>query len=123
MRLKLDARALVLVALAFYLATVVYWVYGVYDRYPEPSTGRWVIALASLTAAYLFCAFVLSWRALVLPFLMVLISIPAGSRNGDEDAYPVAVAALMIWLTPAIIVVLVGWGIRRALDSPRRTMS
>jgi hypothetical protein len=105
--------ARVAVTATAYVAVWLVWVYAIYDREPDPPAAVFVAGVVILALAHLAAGYLLGFPSLALVPLMLLIALPAGARNGDEDGFPVVGAAILYWLWPALLLVLAGASARR----------
>jgi hypothetical protein len=110
------------VVLAYVVASCV-WIYGVYDRYPQPGTDVFLAAIAFLAAAHVAAGYVLGYRSGALVVVLLALSLAAGARDGDDDGFPVVGAALLYWLLPALILLALGVLARRAAGHGRARRS
>jgi hypothetical protein len=112
LRRRFDRRQ-VYVVLAYVVASSI-WIYGVYDRYPQPGTDVFLAAIALLAAVHVAAGYVLGYRSGALVLVLLALSLAAGARDGDDDGFPVVGAALLYWLAPALVLLALGALARRA---------
>jgi hypothetical protein len=120
-RRDFDLRHLFVVVA--YVAACCVWIFGVYDRYPQPGTDVFLAAIALLAAVHVVAGYVLGYRSGALVLVLLALSLFAGARDGDDDEFPVVGAALLYWLLPALVLLALGVLARRAAGYGRTRRS
>ena len=101
-------RAPLIGALA-YLGLMTLWIYGVADRW-DPGSGAWLIPV--LICIQVLAGFAIGrWWAVLLPIVVVLISVPAGSppiTPEYEEPFPIWFG---LGFAAPVAILLVGLGV------------
>ncbi len=106
-----------------YFAAMAFWIYGIARPqvgYGSDTVG--VVALVALGTLHLATGWLIGrWWAVLLPAVVVLMSIPAGTPTQGEEPFPIWFGLLWLVAPLGALLIAVATAIRRlALEPARR---